>query len=582
MKLHALVALCLLLTFGVAQVAANARQPDAPAPPLVNSTVYLPLVSGAATIDLTITRLDVSQAIQTPGQTVPFVSNRPTIVRAYLQALGDHAVTGVYVGFTAARGGAPIGSPLVVGPVTAPLATSQANYASTVNVSLPGDWLSGNVTLTATADPSGAINEISETNNQRSTSLAFNNVPPLDLKIVPIAYTQTPSGPYFPPVSADPVSDFVQRTFPLSNTNVSFRAPMTFSGNLSDENDWVRLLNELTDLKDSDGSPDSQVYYGLIPTRDIGGQTHYYNIGGIGWLGYRAAVGLDNLYNVGAHEIGHTFGRLHAPCGGVASSDPGYPYPGASIGNYGIDAYSNILISPVSPDYAKDLMSYCSPPWISDYTYLGLYNDQRAHGLVAARLAPARPVLLVRVRFDSAQAAELLPADLLPVYSLDGFPDETVTDSEYAIDLVGREGEVIATYLVQRYETADLDLPAYAIYATLPQPAQPVAKIRLVHAGTLLAERLMSDRPPLQAPMLAPQILDNTITLAWGGAEVPALVRYSTGSGEPWTTLGVDILGGELAIDRSWLPGGALRFEVIPADASTPILYTLDIPAGGN
>jgi len=578
MKTRALIVLCLLSTIGMAQVATSARQPDALATPLVTSTVYLPLVAGAATIDLAITRLDASQAIQTPTQSVPFVSNRPTIVRAYLQAIGDHAVTGVYVSFSATRGGVPIaGSPLVVGPLTAPLAPSEGNYASTVIVSLPGAWLSGNVTLTATADPSGAIKEISETNNQRSTSLAFNNVPPLDLMIVPINYTQTPPGLNFPPVSTDPVSDFVRRTYPLSGINVSYRAPWNFSGDLSDENDWLRLLNQITDLKDLDRAPDSQVYYGLIPTRDVNGQIHYFNIGGIGWLGYRAAVGLDGLYNVGAHEIGHTFGRLHAPCGDPAGVDPNYPYAGASIGNYGIDVYSNTLISPLSPDFAVDLMSYCGPPWISDYTYIGLYNDQRAHSQVVARMAAAQPILLVRARFDGVQAAELLP-----VYSLDGYPDETVAGGEYAVELVGREGGVIAAYPVRRYETADLDPPAFSIYAMLPQPAQPIAKIRLVHAGALLAERLMSDLPPLQAPMRAPQVSDNAIILKWGPAEIPALVRYSFGSGEPWTTLGVDVLGGELAIDRSWLPGGGLRFEVIPADASIPVRYTLDIPAGGN
>jgi hypothetical protein len=91
----------------------------------------------------------------------------------------------------------------------------------------------------------------------------------------------------------------------------------------------------------------------------------------------------------------------------------------------------------------------------------------------------------------------------------------------------------------------------------------------------------MVDREPLPAPLPASQISDNAITLAWGGVEVPALVRYSPGSGEPWTTLGVDVLGGRLAIDRSWLPEGALRFEVIPADVSTPIRHTLDLTTGG-
>ena len=80
--------------------------------------------------------------------------------------------------------------------------------------------------------------------------------------------------------------------------------------------------------------------------------------------------------------------------------------------------------------------------------------------------------------------------------------------------------------------------------------------------------------------MPAPQVSGNTITLAWGGAEVPALVRYASGSSEAWTTLGVDVLGGQLTIDRSQLPGETLHFEVIPADTSSPVHYTLDVPAG--
>jgi hypothetical protein len=179
--------------------------------------------------------------------------------------------------------------------------------------------------------------------------------------------------------------------------------------------------------------------------------------------------------------------------------------------------------------------------------------------------------------FDGPQAAELLP-----VYSLQGFPEVALLDSDYAVELFDREGELIAAYPVRRYETADLDQPAFAVYAALPQPTQPVSKIRLVHAGAFLAERSMIDRVPTQAPIQASNLSDDAITLSWGGADIPALVRYSSASDDQWTTLGMDILGGRLPIDRALLPEGELRFEVIPADTSTPVRYTLDVPAGGN
>jgi hypothetical protein len=218
-------------------------------------------------------------------------------------------------------------------------------------------------------------------------------------------------------------------------------------------------------------------------------------------------------------------------------------------------------------------MSYCSPPWVSDYTYIGLYNDQRAQGLAEAPLAPAQ-VLLVRVRFNGSGAPELLP-----VYSLSGVADEAITDSEYAVEIFGLTGERIASYPVRRYETSDLDPPAFAIYAAVPQSAQPISKIRLAHAGEVLAERSLGVRVSPRAALQALDLTENAMTLAWGDPGAPALVRYSTGENGPWTTLGVDILGGRLSIDRSLLPGGELHFEVIPADTGIPTRHTLDVSA---
>ena len=45
-----------------------------------------------------------------------------------------------------------------------------------------------------------------------------------------------------------------------------------------------------------------------------------------------------------AHELGHNFGRNHAPCGSPPNVDPAYPYPGADIGTLGCD-----IFSPASP-----------------------------------------------------------------------------------------------------------------------------------------------------------------------------------------------------------------------------------------
>ena len=104
--------------------------------------------------------------------------------------------------------------------------------------------------------------------------------------------------------------------------------------------------------------------------------------GGIAGLGYvpdasdkysRCAVGLgfkgaDTDGFIMAHEIGHTHGRPHAPCG---VSGEAFPYSGATIGAWGYSLVSQKLKEPKG---FRDVMSYCDPQWISDVNYGKLFK----------------------------------------------------------------------------------------------------------------------------------------------------------------------------------------------------------------
>jgi hypothetical protein len=50
-------------------------------------------------------------------------------------------------------------------------------------------------------------------------------------------------------------------------------------------------------------------------------------------------------------------------------------------------------------------------------------------------------------------------------------------------------------------------------------------------------------------------------------------VRYTADNSATWTTLGVDVLGGELNIDPDTLPAGAGYFEITPADSAAPTAH---------
>jgi len=122
------------------------------------------------------------------------------------------------------------------------------------------------------------------------------------------------------------------RMHPLAAVDVDVRAPYTFSDpDQIQSNDgngvWLRILSEMSALQSAEGG--TRNYYGVIAVPYGGG------IAGYGYVPGRAAVGWDKLPSasgVVAHELGHNFGRSHAPCGGVSSSDPNYPYPGGVTG----------------------------------------------------------------------------------------------------------------------------------------------------------------------------------------------------------------------------------------------------------
>jgi hypothetical protein len=84
----------------------------------------------------------------------------------------------------------------------------------------------------------------------------------------------------------------------------------------------------------------------------------------------------------GAHELAHTFGRLHPGFCGQSSDDPHFPHVDGTISDAAQDCIGfdigdpslNLPMRAYSHKDWKDFMTYCDRQWVSKYTYDGLFD----------------------------------------------------------------------------------------------------------------------------------------------------------------------------------------------------------------
>jgi len=546
--------------------------------------VYIPFHARPLNTDFTVTDIEIFQASQTDNNTIPLVSGKTAVARIYAQLLVGTSPGGVPLSLTAVRNGSILGTVNATGPATVPTSPQHGNYTSTYNVILPDGWLSGQVQLTAAIDPANIIPESNESNNQFGRNVTFNNVPDLQVFLVPIDYThQGPTNPgFYPGQGVDNISNWIRRAYPIDNVNVTIRPDYPFSGNLQDNSGsaWETLLNQIYALKLSDGLAEDTpiVYYGFIPIQN--GSTEWFSSGiaGLGWISppgqnFREALGLnlganDTTGILAGHEIGHNLGRDHAPCGNPDDPDPAYPYAGASIGQYGTDIQGN-NVGFNTPASHVDVMSYCSPEWVSDYTYTELYDNQRVQGL--SQPAQTADRLLIRATFTGNNEVTVAPIYAFPIKS-----SNELAASDVLVELLDSSGAIIAAHPVAVRQAEEAGIAIRSAIGTVPLPDVPVAAMRLVEGGTILAERQFEQPSRLAQAALAVTQTAEAVTLNWGLAEVPAIVRYTADDGASWTTLAVDALGGSFSTPVAEWMGENGRFQIILANTGSPTTLTAD------
>jgi len=330
---------------------------------------------------------------------------------------------------------------------------------------------------------------------------------------------------------------------PLAHTDIEIRSPYAFSGDLTSFSEWSRLLTEITALRTTDGS--SRHYYGIVDPGYTGG------IAGVAWVdgsgGYAAAVGWNLLPSgaeVAAHELGHNWNQVHAPCGGVGNPFD-FPHAGGLIGVWGYDMGTETLLSPATH---ADVMSYCEPVWTSDYTYERILAFRRANGFRELSTAATGPstVLLVSGRIDHDDDT----VDLDPVLATQGRPLPN-GGGAYTLVVLDVDGREIARTAFDTVEVSHAHIDGFSLAVPIdPEDAARLGAVRVEAGGRLLLERQRTLRPLATVPTRVTPHPDGGVEIVWDSvAYRELLVRYA-GGGE---VLGRD-RGGRLRVHPDGRP----------------------------
>lgn len=212
----------------------------------------------------------------------------------------------------------------------------------------------------------------------------------LRVDIVPIRYDFDGSGrlPDISPEQLQVLEEAMLQRYPAAQVILEVRDALSVDYEYDRGGEAMgATLSTLRDLRPSlDIAWDTYLYGMINPDESYG---EFCSLGCTAGIGYRPTNPMNDSLRVGmglgfagpetgyimAHEVGHGHDRGHAPCGGAGNTDEDYPYPQGGIGVRGWDVISG---EHIDVSAAADVMGYCQPEWVSDYTYTAFHQRMAA------------------------------------------------------------------------------------------------------------------------------------------------------------------------------------------------------------
>lgn len=380
----------------------------------------------------------LTQASQSLANPVPLVAGEDALLRVFVVADTQEQIPMPRVCADFFLEGTKLGSWCEQAEMTSvPDRVMEGDLEASANVLINGTFIQPGLEMEVEIDPDGVLDpSLGIARRLPPTGRAAVDVrelPSFNLTLVPFIWNIDPDHSMeerLQELTAE--SDLFRLTrdlLPVKDFDLAVREAVWTSNEPVDANK-SELLNELDAIRAMDGS---NRYYKGILTSGGGVAT-----GG----GFTSISALDE--EVIAHELGHNFNLGHAPCGNAVDPDPHFPYTDGSIGAWGYDLLNQQLVDPATPD----IMSYCEPPWISDFYFtralgyrLSLVEEAPLAAQLATVHAGSSKSLLLWGRID--EYGELV---LNPAFAVDAAPSLPNRDGRpYLVTGESEDGEILFT-----------------------------------------------------------------------------------------------------------------------------------------
>lgn len=339
------------------------------------------------------------------------------------------------------------------------------------------------------------------------------------------------------------------------------------------------VLGDILDLWTEAGSPSDHYYHGMV-RRSAGGATD--SPGGIAYLPStgqvsvsRASVmrtsldgdSVETADEVLAHELGHTFGRRHAPSPtdqgcyfGPSNIDDGWPYetsPFIQEVGYNLDSGRALPVE----EYA-DWMTYCTPRWITPYTYRESFavfsnSSSSATGMTPSETSPSWLVSGI----VSEASAVVRPLFTLPnpASSDPGLGDYRIEiRDEFDNVLFTRRFEPISLGAHEGINTPTEGPPAFSELIPVMPGADSIAVIH-PEGEELGLVKLDGENPSIEVTSpVDGELIEGLRELSWSVTDTDSdqhtyWLQYSRDDGRTWETLFPRMTASETMIDGSQL-----------------------------